>query len=144
MTEFAGTPPVDAVVSLCRVGQGPIFSQTDVEHVRVWLVDREGENANLHYALDQAARQVLRLRKEGKRVFLHCVAGRSRTPAVAAAYSTLLGTDPHTALTEVWAALDKHWTLLAHPQLHDAVYELAGQPPHRPQPRPRRFLRKRS
>lgn len=145
MTEFAGTPPVDAVVSLCRVGQGPIFSQTDVEHVRVWLVDKDGENPNLHYALDQAARQILRLRKEGKRVFLHCVAGRSRTPAVAATYSMLLGTDPRTALTEVWAALGKHWTLLAHPQLHDAVYELAGQPPHRPQPRPRRrFFRKRS
>ncbi|MFD0437182.1 ADP-ribosylglycohydrolase family protein [Streptomyces chartreusis] len=145
MTEFAGTPPVDAVVSLCRVGQGPIFSQTDVEHVRVWLVDKEGENPNLHYALDQAARQILRLRKEGKRVFLHCVAGRSRTPAVAATYSMLLGTDPRTALTQVWAALGRHWTLLAHPQLHDAVYELAGQPPHRPQPRPRRrFFRKRS
>ncbi|WP_234048906.1 ADP-ribosylglycohydrolase family protein [Streptomyces liliifuscus] len=145
MTEFAGTPPVDAVVSLCRVGQGPIFSSTDIEHVRVWLVDREGENSNLHYALDQAARQVLRLRKEGKRVFLHCVAGRSRTPAVAATYSTLLGTDPRTALTEVWVTLGKHWTLLAHPQLHDAVYELAGQQPHRPQSRPRRrFFRKRS
>ncbi|MFD8731504.1 ADP-ribosylglycohydrolase family protein [Streptomyces sp. NPDC059611] len=132
VTEFAGTPPVDAVVSLCRVGQARIFSRTNVEHVRVWLVDKEGENPNLHYALDQAARQVLRLRKEGKRVFLHCVAGRSRTPAVAATYSTLLGTDPRTALTDVWAALGKHWTLLVHQQLHDAVYELAGQPPYRP------------
>ncbi|GGR82201.1 ribosylglycohydrolase [Streptomyces humidus] len=145
MTEFNGTPPVDAVVSLCRIGQDPVFSRIDAEHVRVWLVDKEGANPNLHYALDQAARQVLRLRKEGKRVFLHCVAGRSRTPAVAAAYSTLLGTDPHTALTEVWTVLGKHWTLLAHPQLHDAVYELAGQPPYQPQPRTRRslFFRKR-
>ncbi|WDN56204.1 ADP-ribosylglycohydrolase family protein [Streptomyces clavuligerus] len=129
MTDFVGTPPVDAVVSLCRVGQGQIFSGTDVEHVRVWLVDKEGENPNLHFAVDQAARQLLRLRREGKRVFLHCVAGRSRTPAVAAAYSTLLGTDPHTAMEEVLAALGGRWTLAAHPQLHDAVYELAGQSP---------------
>lgn len=64
---------------------------------------------------------------------------------MAATYSTLLGTDPRTALTEVWATLGKHWTLLAHPQLHDAVYELAGQQPYRPQSRPRRrFFRKRS
>lgn len=145
MTEFTGTPPIDAVVSLCRVGEDPVFSRIDAEHVRVWLVDKEGANPNLHYALDQAARQVLRLRREGKRVFLHCVAGRSRTPAVAATYSTLLGTDPHTALTEVWTTLGERWTLLAHPQLHDAVYELAGQPPYKPQPRPRRglFFRKR-
>ncbi|MFD8417239.1 ADP-ribosylglycohydrolase family protein [Streptomyces sp. NPDC059650] len=144
VTEYVGTPPVDAVVSLCRVGQEQIFSRIDVEHVRVWLVDKEGENPNLHYAVDQAAREVLRLRQEGKRVFLHCVAGRSRTPAVAAAYSTLLGTDPHTALEEVHEALG-HWTLTAHLQLHNAVYELAGQPPSPPQPRSgrRSFFRKR-
>ncbi|MDR3083113.1 MAG: ADP-ribosylglycohydrolase family protein [Streptomyces sp.] len=143
MTEYVGTPPVDAVISLCRVGQAPIFSKTDIEHVRVWLVDKEGENPNLHFAADQAARQVLRLRQEGKRVFLHCVAGRSRTPAVAAAYSTLLGTNPRTALEEVHTALGGHWTLTSHPQLHDAVYELAGQTPPRPRPGRRFFFRRR-
>lgn len=139
MTGFPGEAPIDAVVSLCRVGQEPIFAGTDVEHVRVWLVDKEGANPNLHFALSQAADQILRLRREGKRVFLHCVAGRSRTPAVAAVYSTLLGTNPHTALVNIYRALGKHWTLLAHPQLHDAVYDLAGLPPHRPRLR-RRFL----
>ncbi|MFD8947735.1 ADP-ribosylglycohydrolase family protein [Streptomyces xanthophaeus] len=143
MTEYVGTPPVDAVVSLCRVGQEPIFSKIDVEHVRVWLVDKEGENPNLHYTVDQAARQVLRLRQDGKRVFLHCVAGRSRTPAVAAAYSTLLGTNPRTALEEVHTALGGHWTLPSHPQLHDAVYELAGQTPPQPRPARRLFFRRR-
>ncbi|WP_331731701.1 ADP-ribosylglycohydrolase family protein [Streptomyces sp. NBC_00073] len=145
MTEYTGTPPIDAVVSLCRVGQDPIFTHVDAEHVRVWLVDKEGANTNLHYALDQAARQVLRLRREGKRVFLHCVAGRSRTPAVAATYSTILGTDPHTALTDVWTALGEHWTLPVNQQLQDAVYELAGQPPYRPtrQSRLRSFFSKR-
>ncbi|WP_079054322.1 ADP-ribosylglycohydrolase family protein [Streptomyces graminilatus] len=135
LTEYRGAAPVDAVVSLCRVGQAPILSGTDVEHVRVWLVDKEGSNQNLHYVLDQAAHQIVRLRKEGKRVLLHCVAGRSRTPAVAAAYSTLLGTPPQKALAEIYGALDQHWTLLAHWQLHDAVYELAGLTPYRPKAR---------
>ncbi|MFI5986808.1 ADP-ribosylglycohydrolase family protein [Streptomyces sp. NPDC051555] len=134
LTEYQGEAPVDAVVSLCRVGQAPILSGTDVEHVRVWLVDKEGANANLHYVLDQTAREILRLRQQGKRVLLHCVAGRSRTPAVAAAYSTLLGTHPQTALAQIYREL-KHWTLLSHWQLHDAVYELVGCTPYRPRPR---------
>ncbi len=137
VTEYTGEVPVDAAVSLCRVGQAPIFSGTDVEHVRVWLVDKEGANANLHYVLHQAALEIYRLRQAGKRVFVHCVAGRSRTPAVAAAYSAFLGTHPHDALVGIYRALGEHWTLLAHWQLHDAVYELAGVTPHRPQPRPR-------
>lgn len=60
-----GTEPVDveAVVSLCHMGTDPILPGPDVEHVRVWLVDSDGENANLHYVLDQAARQILRLRR---------------------------------------------------------------------------------
>ncbi|GLX22607.1 ADP-ribosylglycohydrolase family protein [Streptomyces lavendulae] len=145
LTEYVGQPPVDAVVSLCRFGQAPAFPQIDAEHVRVWLIDKEGENPNLHYVVDQAARQVLRLRQEGKRVLLHCVAGRSRTPAIAAAYSTLLGTNPRTALEEVHTALGGHWTLPSHPQLHDAVYELAGQTPPATRPRPARrsFFRRR-
>jgi protein-tyrosine phosphatase len=46
----------------------------------VWLVDTPGTNANLHYVLDQAAREVLWLRQDGKRVLLHCQAGQSRPP----------------------------------------------------------------
>ncbi|MEU9744824.1 ADP-ribosylglycohydrolase family protein [Streptomyces niveus] len=136
LTEYRGSAPVDAVVSLCRVGQEPILSGTDVEHVRVWLIDKQGANGNLHYVLNQAAHEIVRLRKEGKRVLLHCVAGRSRTPAVAAVYSTLLGTHPQKALAEIYRALGQRWTLLSHWQLHDAVYELSGLQPYRPKPRP--------
>ncbi|MFF4960985.1 ADP-ribosylglycohydrolase family protein [Streptomyces sp. NPDC001222] len=119
--------PVDAVVSLCRIGSDPILAGADVEHLRVWLVDSQGENANLHYVLDQAARQVLRLRQEGKRVLLHCVAGQSRTPAVAALYSHLAtGTDPKTALSDLREVLVHGWQLSAHPELHDAVLDLAA------------------
>jgi ADP-ribosylglycohydrolase len=123
------------VVSLCRVGADPILPGADVEHVRVWLVDSQGANANLHYVLDQAARQVLRLRQEGKRVLLHCLAGQSRTPAVAAIYSHLAtGTDSKTALNGLRHVLTSGWHLEAHPEMHDAVHELTtgragdGQP----------------
>ncbi|MGX1887233.1 hypothetical protein [Streptomyces sp. NPDC055287] len=44
------------------------------------LVDKESANANLHYVLDQTAREIVRLRQEGKRVFLHCVAAAHVLP----------------------------------------------------------------
>ncbi|MEW5352776.1 hydrolase [Streptomyces sp. 16-176A] len=143
-----GTGPVDvdAVVSLCRMGTGPVLpaagsdtaagagagagadaGSSTVEHVRVWLVDSDGSNANLHYVVDQAAREVLRLRREGKRVLLHCVAGQSRTPAVAAVYAHLAtGIDGETALSELREALVHGWQLAAHRELHDAVRALTG------------------
>lgn len=130
LTEHPGPAPVDAVVSLCRVGSDPILTTTDIQHVRVWLVDKSGTNSHLHFTLDQAAREVLRLRQEGKRVLLHCVAGRSRTPAVAAVYSHLAyGVAPLDALREINHALSGYWTLPNHPEMLDAVFELAGEEP---------------
>ncbi|NUU20932.1 MAG: hydrolase [Streptomycetaceae bacterium] len=127
-----GPAPVDAVVSLCRVGTAPILPGNDVEHIRIWLVDRPGANANLPFALDQAAREVLRLRREGKRVLLHCVAGRSRTPAVAARYACLAyGVKPQKALQHVRRSLGR-WTLPLNWELLEAVFTLAGAiPPKR-------------
>jgi ADP-ribosyl-[dinitrogen reductase] hydrolase len=77
---------VDAVVSLCRVGTEQVPAA--LEHHQVWLVDQDGEgaNPNLRFVLDDTVDAICRLRSEGKRVFVHCVAGASRTPAVAAAY----------------------------------------------------------
>ena len=136
---------MDAVVSLCRIGSHPILTRTDVEHVRVWLVDKPGANNNLHYVLDQAAREVLRLRRSGKRVLPHCVTGRSRTPAIAALYSHLAyGIAPLTALREVHRTLDGYWTLPNHPDMLRAVFELAGEQPPKKMPRPRRRARWRS
>ncbi|MFB7115282.1 ADP-ribosylglycohydrolase family protein [Streptomyces sp. NPDC056291] len=122
-----GTEPVavDAVVSLCRMGTEPVLSGADVEHVRVWLVDNDGHNANLHYVVNQAAREVLRLRRAGKQVLLHCVAGQSRTPAVAAVYSHLAtGIDGETALSDLREVLLHGWHLSTHAELHDAVHAL--------------------
>ncbi|MFJ4982361.1 ADP-ribosylglycohydrolase family protein [Streptomyces sp. NPDC088732] len=129
LAQGAGPVDVDAVVSLCRIGTAPLLpgTGTDVEQVRVWLVDSQGSNANLHYVVDQAAREVLRLRQEGKRVLLHCFAGQSRTPAVAAVYSHLAkGIDAETALRDLRTALTGGWHLHAHPELQDAVHELTA------------------
>jgi ADP-ribosylglycohydrolase len=127
LTEHTGPAPVDAVVSLCRVGSDPILTDTDIEHIRVWLVDKPGANNNLHYVLDQAAREVLRLRESGKRVLIHCVAGQSRTPAVAAIYSTLaFDAAPMHALRKIHRAL-RFWTLSNNRELLAAVFELAGE-----------------
>ncbi|MCM2430914.1 ADP-ribosylglycohydrolase family protein [Streptomyces sp. RKAG337] len=145
LTEHQGPAPVDAVVSLCRVGSDPVLTPADIEHVRVWLVDKSGANSHLHFTLDQAAREVLRLRREGKRVLLHCVAGRSRTPAVAALYSNLAyDVPPMDALREVKRALGNYWTLPNHPEMLDAVFQLAGEEPQRDAFRPRRRSRLRT
>ena len=99
---------VDAVVSLCRVGLGRLPRVATGDHVVVWLVDKADplENPNLDLTLREAADAVAALRAEGRTVLLHCAAGQSRTPSVAAAYSVRhLGVEPATALAEVCAAL---------------------------------------
>ncbi|MFC9787904.1 O-acetyl-ADP-ribose deacetylase [Rhodococcus sp. NPDC127528] len=83
----------DAVVSLCRMGTGQV--PVGIEHIEFRLIDNGREdNANLDFVVDDAARTVLALRGEGKRVLLHCVQADSRTPSVAARYSMLLGRNP--------------------------------------------------
>lgn len=95
-------PEVDAVVSLCRVGQ----HETDLETTEFWLVDQPGANPNAQFGLDDAADTIAALRAEGRTVVVHCFEGRSRTPAVAAVYSTRhLGVPARQALDEVLAAL---------------------------------------
>ncbi len=92
----------DAVVSLCRMGSEDL----GVEHIEFWLIDAgAGENANLEFVIEDAARTVQALRAEGKTVLLHCVEGRSRTPSVAGRYSLLLGQDPQDVLEAMkWAS----------------------------------------
>lgn len=88
---------VDAVVSLCRVGQaqttpGGVPAE---RHAQFWLIDSEdaAENPNLHDVLGWAATVTRVWREAGHRVLIHCVAGHRRTPAVALAYAALLGAD---------------------------------------------------
>ncbi|MCO8276752.1 ADP-ribosylglycohydrolase family protein [Actinoplanes sp. TRM 88003] len=98
-----------AVVSLCRVGRAQFPGVPAENQVQVWLVDQPGANANTAFALDQAARMVAALRDEGHRVLLHCAAGQSRTPAVAARYATVrFGKPGQAALDEMQKLLADH------------------------------------
>ncbi|GAB2908186.1 ADP-ribosylglycohydrolase family protein [Rhodococcus aerolatus] len=90
----------DVEVALCRMGS----EVRDRERVEFWLVDADHANPNLEFVVDDAAATVRALRDEGKRVLLHCVEGRSRTPTVAARYAQLLGRDPADVLAAMpWA-----------------------------------------
>lgn len=116
----------DAVVSLCRLGLEGIPGPVPSNHVQMWLIDRTGQNADVHYVVDQAARAVAALRSEGKRVLLHCAAGRSRTPTVAARYSALLGHPTAIAIADIVEVLRPHRPCL-NPELEQALYTLAGE-----------------
>jgi hypothetical protein len=82
---------VDAVVTLCLTGAAQVPGH--VEHLTFRLMDvpDPAANPNLDYVIVDAARTVARLRDEGKRVVLHCVAAHSRTPTVGIAYAMLRG-----------------------------------------------------
>ncbi len=100
---------VTAVVSLSRVGDED-RAATGVQkdnHAEVWLIDSEDpkQNANPGWTIRDAARTVRRLRMEGNRVLLHCVAAEHRTPAVGLAYSRLLGVELHSARQAVSEAV---------------------------------------
>ncbi len=115
---------VDAAVSLCRTHPRDAPHLVGSDWVRVWLHDTPGKNSNLHLTLDEAAAAVASLRAEGKRVLLHCWAGASRTPAVAARYATAsLGAPPLPTMTTLIHAVGGH---LDNPTLAQAVAELSG------------------
>ena len=76
----------DVMVSLCRMGR---TSPKGVdEHHELIMMDKHdtGENPNLDFLLRDTADAIAGWRGEGRAVFVHCVAGISRTPTVAAAY----------------------------------------------------------
>ncbi|MBQ1079789.1 dual specificity protein phosphatase family protein [Nocardiopsis sp. B62] len=115
---------VDAAVSLCRTHPEDAPHLAGPDWVRVWLHDTPGRNPNLHFTLDEAASAVAALRAEGKRVLLHCWAGASRTPAVAARYAAAtLGAPPLEAMAALIPAVGGH---LDNPTLSQAVAELSG------------------
>lgn len=111
---------IGAVVSMCRIGTDQV--PADVVSHAVRLHDTvPGDNPNLDFVVDDAARTVLRHRDAGREVYLHCVAGQSRTPTVAARVAVLDGHDVDEALPAVKAVLPG-----AHPQrfLVDALRRL--------------------
>lgn len=118
--------PVDAVVSLCRIG---IEQRRAADHVEVWLIDDADadKNPNLDLVLRDAADTVAALRVQKKTVLLHCVQAQSRTPSVAALYAALHRAVPvDQAFAEVVAALP---AASPQPFLHEAVTRIAGEEP---------------
>ncbi|WP_166139843.1 ADP-ribosylglycohydrolase family protein [Nocardioides ochotonae] len=114
---------IDAVVSMCRIGTAQVPTGAISHAVR--LIDsRPEDNPNLDFVVDDAAKTVLRLRGEGRRVFLHCVAGQSRTPTVAARVGVLDGTSLVRALQGVVDVLPgarpQDWLVDALRRLDDA------------------------
>jgi Dual specificity phosphatase, catalytic domain. len=103
---------VDAVVSLCRLGNAQVPAQGVAagDHLEVWLIDEPDQdtNPNLDFVLTDAAASVTALRAEGKTVLLHCVQAQSRTPAVAALYGArLTGRTATSALADILDVLPK-------------------------------------
>lgn len=117
----AGAVPkvdVDVVVSMCRMGSEIL----PAEHIEFWLIDDgPSANANLEFVIDDAARTVQTLRAEGKRVFLHCAEGMSRTPSIAARYSMLLGENPQDLSTLTYTLGGKPIPVNPNPQFWAAA-----------------------
>lgn len=99
---------VDAVVSLCRIGD---FDVPDsAEHLDVRLIDRVGDNPNLDFVLYDTVRAIEQFRAEGKTVLFHCVQAVSRTPTIAALYGARQkGISIDEALNEVTEVLPGAW-----------------------------------
>ncbi|MGO9158016.1 ADP-ribosylglycohydrolase family protein [Mycobacterium sp.] len=79
---------VDAVVSLCRVGDADLPAHAEQLDVR--LIDQPGVNDNLGFVLLDTVRVVEQLRRDGRSVLIHCVQAQSRTPTVATLYGARL------------------------------------------------------
>ncbi len=99
---------VDAVVSLCRVGDFDV--PTTAEHLDVRLIDRRGDNPNLDFVLYDTVRAIEQFRAEGKTVLFHCVQAVSRTPTIAALFGARRkGITIDEALHDVTAVLPDAW-----------------------------------
>jgi ADP-ribosylglycohydrolase len=85
--DVAGLASVDAdaFISLCRIG---LKQRRGNDHHEVWLIDssKPMDNIDLPFVLADTADAVAALRQEGHVVFVHCVRGERRTPAVAATW----------------------------------------------------------
>ena len=65
---------------------------------------------NLDFVVHQAAETVARLRREGKRVLVHCAAGQSRTPTVSAVYGARLN---NSSFNAAWQSLARTLPVVA-------------------------------
>ena len=101
----AAAVEVDVILSCCRMGS-KIPSGAGSQHELIFVDSpNPTDNPNLEFVLQDAARAITAWRDEGKTVYVHCVAGVSRTPTVVAAYlASRLGIDGTSALERVTVA----------------------------------------
>jgi ADP-ribosyl-[dinitrogen reductase] hydrolase len=120
---------VDAVVSLCRVGNADLPAYA--EQIDVRLIDQAGANDNLEFVLHDTVRAIEQLRREGRTVLIHCVAAQCRTPTVAALYGARLhGVGIAEALADVCGVLPNAGPI---PEFREALRRLhpvAHETPH--------------
>jgi ADP-ribosylglycohydrolase len=83
---LATGPAPDVVVSLCRVGADDVPSTSEGHELFLFDDAKDGANPNLDFVVKDTATAIIKWRNAGKTVFVHCVAGESRTPTIAAAY----------------------------------------------------------
>lgn len=115
---------VDAVVSLCRIGDDA--ARRDIPHVEVRLIDRPDadENPNLDFVLLEAVRAIERYRDDGRIVLVHCVEALSRTPTVGALYGARLrGVPADEALQAVCGMLPD---ASPNPAFREALHRIAS------------------
>jgi ADP-ribosyl-[dinitrogen reductase] hydrolase len=119
---------VDAVVSLCRVGD--VDLPAHAEQIDVRLIDQPGVNDHLDFVLLDTVRLVEQLRREGRTVLIHCVQAQSRTPAVAALYGARLrGISIEEALADVCGVLPDADPI---PEFREALRRLHPDPSREP------------
>lgn len=75
----------DVIVSLCRMGRAQVRGP-DHHELFMWDFPDDAWNPNLDLLLRDTADAIVRWRDEGRTVLVHCAAGVSRSPTVAAAY----------------------------------------------------------
>ncbi len=109
-TSFGNAPgaasvEVDVVLSCCRMGS-EIPCGAGAQHELIFVDSpNPADNPNLEFVLRDAAAAITAWRDHSKTVYVHCVAGVSRTPTVVAAYlASRLGIDGLRALERVTAA----------------------------------------
>jgi ADP-ribosyl-[dinitrogen reductase] hydrolase len=106
----AATTESDVVLSCCRMGTA-VPAGAHAQHELIFVDSPHADdNPNLDFVLRDAAHAITAWRDDGKTVYVHCVAGISRTPTVVAAYlAARLGIDGRQALARVTEA---------HPRAH--------------------------
>jgi ADP-ribosylglycohydrolase/protein-tyrosine phosphatase len=112
------------VVSLCRMGDQDV--PAEVERLEVGLIDDDTDNAHLAWLLADVADTIERLIQEEQReVFLHCVAGETRSPA---ALATWFARHDGRGVDKAIAESERTYRTSLRPAFAEAVHQAVNLP----------------